>query len=72
MTRATRLNATTIARPCACRGWIIAPENTTHQMALAVQKHQNEEPHRSWNHRAWQRNNTVKADVPTTRLTRVV
>lgn len=71
MTNDTRLNSTTIARKCACKGWIIAPENVSAFVAEKVAEHQLTEQHRNWNHRAWQQNNTVNVDVPIVKLRRV-
>jgi hypothetical protein len=59
-----------IARPCACRGWIVAEETPVPRNGEAVAKHQREF-HDSWDLEAWVDENTAKVDVPIAVVKRV-
>lgn len=61
-----RLNDSIIARRCACKGFIIAPENPSPETAEKVARHRAEEPHRSWDAEDWVERNTAQVDVRTT------
>ena len=60
-----RLNPVMVARRCACRNYIIGPENPHPVVAEAVITHQVSEPHRSWDREAWVERNTAQVQVPT-------
>ena len=65
----TRVGGGMIARRCACRGWLVAPEspskyaNAYAEVGEAVQKHQLDEPHKSWDRTAWVNANTTQTVV---------
>ena len=69
----TRLHESngSIARRCACRGWIVGPEAPQTESAGIVVRHQLDEPHKSWDLETWVERNTAKVDVPLAVLRKV-
>lgn len=61
----TRLSTTVVARRCACRGWIVAPERGPAEVvAERIVGHALAEPHASYDWDAWRERNSTTVEVP--------